>query len=99
MGQGEVKFRQTENAKEFAVMEAGKQAEAARKATEEAHAQNRRLREVETSARRIDALRSHEVADLSSRMDELMRQLQAQRQQTEVFGSAEQCANYQGERV
>ena len=85
MGQGEVKFRQTENAKEFAVMEASKQAEAARKATEEAHAQNRRLCEVETSARRIDALRSHEVADLSSRMDELMRQLQAQRQQTEVL--------------
>ena len=85
MGQGEAKFQQTENAKEFAVLEASRQAEAARRATEEANAQSRRLREVKTSARRNDNLRFHEVADLSSKMDDLMRQFQAQRQQTEVL--------------
>ncbi|CAE7674118.1 unnamed protein product [Symbiodinium sp. CCMP2592] len=85
MGQGEVRFQQTESARELAVIEANRQAEAARRALEEANSNARRLREVETSARQNDAMRSHEVADMSSRMDELMRQLQAQRQQTEVL--------------
>ncbi|CAE7349849.1 unnamed protein product [Symbiodinium sp. CCMP2592] len=85
MGQGEVRFQQTESARELAVIEANRQAEAARRALEEANSNARRLREVETSARQNDAMRSHEVADMSSRMDELMRQLHAQRQQTEVL--------------
>ncbi|CAE7403604.1 unnamed protein product [Symbiodinium sp. CCMP2592] len=85
MGQGEVRFQQTESARELAVLEANRQAEAARRALEEANSNARRLREVETSARQNDAMRSHEVADMSSRMDELMRQLHAQRQQTEVL--------------
>ncbi|CAE7698188.1 Ankrd17 [Symbiodinium sp. CCMP2592] len=84
MGQGEARFQQTESARELAVLEANRQAEAARRAVEEANNNARRLREVETSARQNDAMRSHEVADMSARMDELMRQLQAQRQQTEV---------------
>ncbi|CAE7441018.1 MBF1B [Symbiodinium sp. CCMP2592] len=85
MGQGEARFQQTETARELAVLEANRQAEAARRALEEANSNARRLREVETSARQNDAMRSHEVADMSSRMDELMRQLHAQRQQTEVL--------------
>ncbi|CAE7301823.1 unnamed protein product [Symbiodinium sp. CCMP2592] len=85
MGQGEVRFQQTESARELAVLEANRQAEAARRALEEANSNAKRLREVETSARQNDAMRSHEVADMSSRMDELMRQLHAQRQQTEVL--------------
>ncbi|CAE7549056.1 Ankrd17 [Symbiodinium sp. CCMP2592] len=85
MGQGEARFQQTESARELAVLEANRQAEAARRALEEANSNARRLREVETSARQNDAMRSHEVADMSSRMDELMRQLHAQRQQTEVL--------------
>ncbi|CAE7599168.1 unnamed protein product, partial [Symbiodinium sp. CCMP2592] len=81
----EARFQQTESARELAVLEANRQAEAARRALEEANSNARRLREVETSARQNDAMRSHEVADMSSRMDELMRQLHAQRQQTEVL--------------
>ena len=83
MGQGEAKFHDTEYAKQNALIEASIHASNVMKAAEEIKAQRDHSLEVETSARRADEARSHEVASLSFRVEEMMKQMQAQFQQTQ----------------
>ena len=76
MGQGEAKLHHTELA-------ASIHASNSMRASEAIHAQGDHIREVDTFARRAREARSHEVASLSFRVEEMMRQMQTPSHQTQ----------------